>query len=104
MLKAMNKFGVRWLTRVFQEAWKTGKEPKQCKTRVLIPIHKKREKKCTDYRGVSSLSLPGKVYAKCLEKRCREIVEPQLQDAQCGFRPGRFTMDQIFSFQQVFEK
>ena len=41
--------------------------------------HKKRDKKkCTNYRGISLLSLPGKVYAKCLEKRYREIVEPQL--------------------------
>ena len=29
MLKAMNNFVVRWLTRVFQVAWKTGKVPKQ---------------------------------------------------------------------------
>ena len=50
------------------------------------------------------LNLLGKVYAKCLEKRCREIFEPQLQDAQCGFRLGKSTMDQIFSLQQVFEK
>ena len=60
------------------------------------------KKKCTNY--ISLLSLPEKVYAKCLEKKCREIVEPQLQDAQCGFRPARSTMDQIFALQQVFEK
>ena len=29
MLKAMKNFVVRWLTRVFQVAWKTGKVPKQ---------------------------------------------------------------------------
>ena len=45
-----------------------------------------------------------KVYAKCLKKRCRELVEPQLQDAQCRFRPGRSTIDQIFALQHVFEK
>ena len=72
---------------------------------MLIPIQKKGdEKKCTNYKGISLLSLPGKVYAKCLKKRCHEIVKPQLQDAQCGFRPGRSTMDQIFALQQVFEK
>ena len=37
-------------------------------------------------------------------KRCFEIVEPQLQDAQCRFCSGRSTMDQIFALQQVFEK
>ena len=71
MLKAVNNFGVcwLWLTHVFQVAWKTGEVSKQWQTSVLIPIHKKGDKKkCTNYRAVS---LPGKVYAKCLEKRCR---------------------------------
>ena len=54
--------------------------------------------------GISLISVPGKVYAKCLEKKCREIVEPKLTDVQCGFRPGRSTMDQIFALQQIFEK
>jgi len=27
--------------------------------------------------------------AKCLKKRCREIIQSNLNDTQCGFRPGR---------------
>ena len=105
MLKAMNIHGVRWLTRVCKVACSTGQAPKQWQTSVIIPIHKKGDKrKCTNYRGISLISVPGKVYAKCLEKKCREIVEPKLTDAQCGFRPGRSTMDQIFALQQIFEK
>ena len=61
-------------------------------------------KKRTNYRGVSLLSLPGKVYAKCLERKCREIVESKLEDCQCGFRPGRSTTDQIFTVMQISEK
>ena len=53
---------------------------------------------------ISLLSLPGKVYAKCLERKCREIVESKLEDGQCGFRPGRSTTDQIFTLKQIFEK
>jgi len=33
--------------------------------------------------------------AKCLEKICREIIEPNLNDTQCGFRPGRANTDQL---------
>ena len=29
--------------------------------------------------------------AKCLEKTCHEIIEPKLNDTQCGLRPGRST-------------
>ena len=105
MLKAMNIHGVRWLTRVCKVACSTGQAPKQWQTSVIIPIHKKGDKrKCTNYRGISLISVPGKIYAKCLEKKCSEIVEPKLTDAQCGFRPGRSTMDQIFALQQIFEK
>ena len=86
-------------------AKKNGEVPNQWQTSVLKPTHKKGyKKKCANYRGISLLSLPGKLYAKCFEKRCRKIVEPQLQDVQCGFRPGRSTMDQIFAHQQIFEK
>ena len=99
MLKAMNNFGVCWLICVFQVAWKTDEVTKEWQTSVLIPIHKKGDKKkCTNYRDISLLSLPEKVYAKCLKKRCLKTVEPQLQNAQCEFCPGRSTMDQIFAF------
>ena len=54
--------------------------------------------------GISLLSLPGRVYAKCLERKCREIVESKLQDSWCGFRPGRSTTDQTFTLKQIFEK
>ena len=88
-----------------QVVWKLGKTPRDWQTGVIIPIFKKRDRKqCTNYRGISLLSLPGKVYAKCLERKCREIVESKLEDGQCGFRPGRSTTDQIFTLKQIFEK
>ena len=32
--------------------------------------------------------------AKCLEKRCREIIEPRLNDTQCGLVPRRSATEQ----------
>ena len=67
---------------------------------MVITIRKKRDKKkCTIYRGISLITVPGKIYAKCLEKKCREIVKPKLTDAQSSFRSGR-----SFALQQMFEK
>ena len=50
------------------------------------------------------MSVRGKVYAKCFERKCHKIVEPKLTDAQCGFCPGQSPMDQIFALQLVFKK
>jgi len=52
---------------------------------------------CFVKRGITLLSLPGKVYSRVLERRLWPIVEPQLQEEQCGFRPGRGTVDQLFT-------
>ena len=76
MLKALNGEEVCWLTRVCQVARKLGKTPKDWQTGVITPIYKNGDRKVsTNYRGVSLLRLPGKAYAKCLERKCREIVE-----------------------------
>jgi hypothetical protein len=61
-------------------------------------------RKCSNYRGITLLSLPGKAYAKVLHSRLSEVVDHQIQDEQCGFRKGRGTTDQLFTLQQVIEK
>ena len=54
MLKAMNMYGVCWLTRVRTVACRTGQAPKQWQTSMIIPIRKKENKrKCTNYQGIS---------------------------------------------------
>ncbi|KAI3356425.1 hypothetical protein L3Q82_017644 [Scortum barcoo] len=54
-------------------------------------------------RGITLLSLPGKVYARVLERRIRPIVDPRIQEEQCGFRPGRGTLDQLYTLRRVLE-
>ena len=87
MLKAPTGEGILWLARKCHVAWKFGKSPKDWQTGVIIPIFKKGDhQQRTHYRRISLLSLPEKVYAKCPERKCREIVESKLEDGQCGFR------------------
>ncbi|TWW66772.1 hypothetical protein D4764_20G0008040 [Takifugu flavidus] len=75
--------------------WQTG---------VVVPIFKRGDQRvCSNYRGITLLSLPGKVYARVLEKRIRLIVEPLIEEEQCGFRPGRGTTDHLFTLAGVLE-
>ncbi|KAK3530227.1 hypothetical protein QTP86_020143, partial [Hemibagrus guttatus] len=58
---------------------------------------------CSYYRGITLLSLPGKVYSRVLERRVRPLVEPRIQEEQCGFRPSRGTLDQLYTLHRVLE-
>ena len=105
MLKSLNCGGINWLTRIYQIVWKTGKAPAEWQTGIVVPIFKKSDQKeCSNYRGITLLSLPGKVFARIIERRCRDIVEPNIQETQCEFRAGRGTTDQIFTLQQILEE
>ena len=101
----MGPGGVAWLHRIITVAWNSGSAPKEWQAGVVVPIFKKGDQKdCNNYRGLTLLSLPEKVYSKVLERRCRQIAESKIQDEQCGFRPGRSTTDQLFTLRVLFEK
>ena len=106
LLKCMGKLGLRWLQRVCLKAWESGVAPEDWKVSTIVPIYKGKGDilECCNYRGISLLSLPGKVYAKILERRCRAIVETKLSESQCGFRPGRSTTDQLFTLESIVSK
>ena len=93
------------LLKICQLAWKTNQVPNDWKRSTIIPIHKNGPTtQCENYRGISLLSVPGKLYARILEDRLRDMVESKLLDCQSGFRPGRSVQDHIFTLRQVIEK
>src|SRR6218665_213892 len=46
-------------------------------------------------------SIPGKVFTKLIQNRMREYVESALGEEQAGFRPGRSTIDQLFTMRHT---
>ncbi|KAI3368153.1 hypothetical protein L3Q82_007881 [Scortum barcoo] len=54
-------------------------------------------------RGITLLSLPGKVYTRVLERRIRPIVKPRIQEEQCNFHPSSGTLDQLYTLHRVLE-
>ncbi|KAL3987397.1 N-acetylgalactosamine 4-sulfate 6-O-sulfotransferase [Sarotherodon galilaeus] len=76
-LKALDVVGLSWLTRLCNVVWRSGAVPLDWQTGVVVPIFKKGDRRvCSNYRGITLLSLPGKVYARVLERRVRPLVEP----------------------------
>ncbi|KAI3372564.1 hypothetical protein L3Q82_023043 [Scortum barcoo] len=76
-LKSLDVVGLSWLTRLCSIAWRLGTVPLEWQTGVVVPLFKKGDRRvCSNYRGITLLSLPRKVYARVLERRIRPIVEP----------------------------
>ncbi|KAM9812086.1 uncharacterized protein ACBT44_011417 isoform 1-T7 [Syngnathus typhle] len=101
-LRALDVMGLSWLTRLYNIAWTSGTVPLDWQTGVVIPLFKKGDRRvCSNYRGITLLSLPGEVYSGVLERRVRPEVEPRIQEEQSGFRPGRGTVDQLFTLSRI---
>lgn len=88
-----------WLHRVVVAVWRSGRAPVEWKRALVAPLYKGKGAKDQpgNYRGISLLSIPGKVYASILLHRVAEQVDGQLSEAQCGFRRGRGTVDAIYA-------
>uniref|UniRef100_A0A3B3S8K7 Reverse transcriptase domain-containing protein n=1 Tax=Paramormyrops kingsleyae TaxID=1676925 RepID=A0A3B3S8K7_9TELE len=103
-LKALDVVGLSWLTRLLNSAWRSGTVLLDWQTGVVVPLFKKGDRRvCSNYRGITLLSLPGKVFSRVLERRVRSIVDSRIQEEQCGFRPGRGTLDQLYALARVLE-
>ena len=57
------------------------------------------------YRGITLLSIVGKIYTTVLNKRVYDFVESKgiLMEEQAGFRQNRSTTDQIFIITEIIK-
>ena len=68
--KVGGEVAVRWMRSIRNMAWKTGTTPEDWREAIVIPVHKKGSKmQCINYRGISLLSISGKVYARILDNK-----------------------------------
>ena len=105
MVKTMGTNGVAWLLQIFRNIWKSGRCPSDWSTAALVPLYKKGDiADCNNYRGISLLSLPSKLFATVLLRRCQKLAEHVLSEEQTGFRRGRGTTDAIFTLRIALEK
>jgi hypothetical protein len=98
---------LKWLHRVIMAVWQSGRAPVEWKTALLVTLlvalyKGKGERKTTDsYRGISLLSIPGKVYALIIWSMISAHVDAQLLHSQSAFRKGRGLTDALFTICQV---
>ena len=95
------------LTTLLKTAWRTETISEDWRNSLLVVLYKGKGPKndCSNYRGISLLSVVGKILSNIIFKRINlHIADNVLPKSQCGFRNGRGTVDMIFTIRQLQEK
>ncbi|XP_018020632.1 uncharacterized protein LOC108676996 [Hyalella azteca] len=86
--------------------WREGQVPQDMRDAKIITLYKNigDRSDCNNYRGISLLSIVGKVFARVVLGRLQALADRVYPESQCGFRAQRGTSDMIFSLRQLQEK
>ena len=104
-LKADIPTTVTLLHSLFEKIWTEEKVPNDWKDGHLIKLPKKGDlSNCGNYRGITLLSIPGKVFNRILLERIKASVDETLRENQAGFRKGRSCIDQIATLRIIIEQ
>ena len=106
MLKEGGVTVLEWLVRLFNKCFMLSIVPVDWVIACMVPLYKGKGDmyKCSNFRGISLLSVVGKVYGRVLINRIRDKTENVIAEVQGGFRRGRGCTDQIFTVRQICEK
>ena len=89
---------------LFSKIWEKEEVPAQWNEGIIIKLPEKGDlRDCSNYRGITLLSTPGKVLSRILLERIKEAVDPKLRDQQAGFRRNNSCSDQIASLRIIVE-
>ena len=107
VFKAGGETLITHLTRMFQVFWANGQLPRDLRDANIIHLYKNKgdRSSCDNHRGISLLSIAGKILARIMLNRItKHILDDVVSESQCGFRKQRGTVDMVFAIRQLQEK
>ena len=86
--------------------WREGEVPQDMRDAKIVTLFKNKGDRsdCNNYRGISLLSVVGKVFARVVLARLQILADRIYPGSQCSFRSGRSILDMIFSVRQLQEE
>ena len=97
MLKCGGECLFEWLSRVCNVCVLEEKVPNDWMRAVIVPIWKRKgdRRDGKNYRGISLLIIPGKVYRRILIAKVCSITEGLTGEEQSGFMSGKECVNQL---------
>ena len=94
------------LHQLFKVVWHEETVPKQWREGLIVNLFKKGDKEDPgNYRGITLLSVVGKVFCKVINNRLVQYLDcgGKLHEGQTGFRVGRSCMDNAYVLNEVVQ-
>ena len=106
LLKKGGDSMIKWLAYIINIVWIKKTIPDDWRRGIILPFWKNKGNKevCSNHRGITLLSIPGKLFAMILLERIRPTFHNHRRSEQAGFTAGRSTTEQIFAIRQIKEK
>jgi len=105
MLKHGKETVAQQLVELFNMIWQDSEVPADWKKSVIVKLPKRGSlKDCNNWREITLLSTPGKVFSRVLLNRLQEAVDRTLRDEQAGFRRRCSCTEQVFTLQNIIEQ
>ena len=89
---------------LFTNCWEKGTLPQDLRDAVIVSLYKNKGEKSdySNYRGITQLSIAGKILARILLNRLiPTIAQENTPESRCGFMSNRGTVDMIFVLRQI---
>ena len=105
-LKAGGEAVGQTLHTILCSVWNSVMIPSDWKRGIIVPLWKGKGDRldCNNYRGVTLLSVPGKVFARILLDRIRPHLLKHQRPEQSGFTPKKSTNDRILGLRVISER
>ena len=92
---------------LFTNCWEKGTLQEDFRDALIVSLHKTKGKEsdCSNYRGITLLSIAGKILARILLNRLiPTMAQENTPESQCGFRSNRETVDMSLVLRQILKK
>ena len=94
------------LHKLLYECWSEGAVPQDIRDASIITLYKNKGDRsdCNNYRGISLLTIVGKLFACVAVNRLQRLADRVYPESQCGLRAERSMVDMVFLLWQHQEK
>ena len=105
LLQADSELTTDILSDLMNVIWEEETLPRDWQQGLIVKLPKKGDlSNCDNWRGITLLSVPSKVFCKILLQRIEGEIDKKLREEQAGFRRNRGCIDQIFALRNILEQ